>query len=415
MTATFVIAGAAFGQQDPGVRPGPAGAGAPLAGLTSGELAAFSAGLTAFMDTDGVADGLGPRFNLDGCGGCHAAPAVGGSSPDVNPQIAMATANAARNVIPPFLTQTGPVRAVRFRRNPDGTRDGGVHALFSIAGRADAPHGCVVPQEDFSNAANLAFRIPTPVFGLGLVEAIPDSTLQKNLAANTQIKQQLGIRGRFNTNGNDGTITRFGWKAQNKSLLIFAGEAYAVESGVTNELFPNERTEDPTCPPSRGPEDHADFALGQPADVLRFATFMKFLAAPAAAPPNPSVANGSALFNQIGCATCHTPALNTGPSSTAALSNKRVPLYSDLALHNMGPALADDIVQGAAGPPDWRTAPLWGLGKRRFLLHDGRTTNLVEAIEAHASPGSEAASVTGAYRGLNPQQKQDLLNFLRSL
>ena len=386
----------------------------PLPGLSAAELAAFNAGQSAFLEVDGVAKGLGPRFNLDGCAGCHAAPAVGGASPDINPQIAVASRNGARNVIPPFLTANGPIRVVRFRRNPDGSRDGGVHALFTVAGRSDAG-GCAVPQEDFSAIQNLTFRIPTPTFGLGLMEAIPDSALQRNLAANGQQKRQFGIRGFLNTNGNDGTVTRFGWKAQNKSALIFSGEAYAVESGVTNELFPNERTEHPTCVSSQSPEDHRDYATGDPGDIVHFATFMRFLAPPLPAPPTPSANNGSGVFNQIGCALCHTPVLNTGRSSVAALDNKPVPLYSDLAVHTMGSGLADDIVQGSAGPQDFRTAPLWGLGKRRFLLHDGRTTDLMQAIEAHASPGSEASAAVNNYHALPPGAKQDLLNFLRSL
>ncbi len=402
-------------QQDPGVRAGAAGAGAPLAGLTKAELAAFNAGLAAFRKVDGVADGLGPRFNLDSCGGCHAAPATGGSSPDVNPQVAVATANGARNSVPAFLAMNGPVRAVRFRRNTDGTRDGGVHALFTVAGRADTPRGCAVPQEDFSNFQNLAFRIPTPLYGLGLLEAIPDSALERNLDANAAAKQQLGIAGHFNRSANDGSISRFGWKAQNKSLLIFSGEAYAVESGVTNDLFPNARTEVPNCPPSASPEDHYNYETGEPGDVHAFTTFIKFLDAPAPAPPNQSISNGAGVFGQLGCAACHTPSLVTGPAATAALDSRRAALYSDLALHDMGTGLADDVVQGAAGPSEWRTAPLWGLGKRRFLLHDGRTADLMEAIEQHASSGSEANAVIGAYRALPARQKQDLLNFLRSL
>ena len=419
ITAAALTACSALAQRvtgDPGVRPGPPGAGNPIAGLTVGELAAFNAGLEAFRDVDGVADGLGPRFNLDGCGGCHAAPAIGGSSPDLNPQIAVASKLGARNTVPPFLTVNGPVREVRFRRNPDGSRDGGVHALFTVAGRADAA-GCAVPQENFSSPQNLSFRIPTPTFGLGLIEAIPDSALQRNLDSNRQLRQQLGIRGVLNTNGNDGTVTRFGWKAQNKSIMIFSGEAYAVESGVTNELFPNERTEHPTCTQSVSPEDHHDHGTGAQSDIALFTAFMKFLDAPRPAPPTASTTNGSAIFNQIGCALCHTPVLVTGSSSTAALSNKQVALYSDLALHNMGQTLADDIVQGLAGASDFRTAPLWGLGKRRFLLHDGRTTDLAEAIELHGArgSGSEASAVIDSFRALNQSQRQDLLNFLRSL
>src|SRR4029077_17234919 len=105
--------------------------------------------------------------------------------------------------------------------------DGGVHDLYTIAGRSDAP-GCTLAQPKFAQQLafnNVIFRIPTPLFGLGLVENTPDATLRANLAATQAARAQLGICGTFNTSGNDGTITRFGWKAQNKSLLVFAGEA----------------------------------------------------------------------------------------------------------------------------------------------------------------------------------------------
>jgi CxxC motif-containing protein (DUF1111 family) len=97
------------------------------------------------------------------------------------------------------------------------------------------------------------------------------------------------------------------------------------------------------------------------------------------------------------------------------LSNIEAKLYSDLLVHHMGTRLADDIVQGNAGPDEFRTAPLWGLGQRVFFLHDGRTQDLVEAIEQHASSGSEGGGVVSRYNHLNENQKQDLLNFLRSL
>jgi CxxC motif-containing protein (DUF1111 family) len=415
LVAAAIFSATGLSQVDPGVRPGPPAAGRPLPGLSVPENALFVKGQSTFSEVETVSSGLGPRFNLDSCAGCHARPALGGSSPDINPQIAVATSNGAHNSIPPFLTANGPVIEVRFRRNADGTPDGGVHSLFVITGRSDAPPGCNVVQDDYSNTGNLSFRIPTPVFGLGLVESIPDSALRQNLAANNALKRQLGIRGRLNISANDGTVTRFGWKAQNKSLAIFSGEAYNVEIGVTNELFPNEREDNAGCAVNPTPEDRTDPNTQQPSDVVVFSAFMRFLDAPQPAPTTASTQNGSALFQQIGCAACHTPILTTGTSYSAALSGKPVNLFSDLALHTMGSGLEDDIVQGNAGPQDFRTAPLWGLGQRTFLLHDGRTRDLVQAIQMHASPGSEANGVIQAFQSLAPQQKQDLLNFLRSL
>jgi len=345
----------------------------------------------------------------------------------VNPQVAVATLNGAANVVPFFITGNGPVLEARFKRNPDGSRDGGVHDLYVVTGRTDAP-GCNIAQPNFGNAAaqgNLIFRIPTPVFGAGLIEVIPDSAILANKNANVAAKTALGISGHENREGNAGTITRIGWKAQNKSLEIFSGEAYNVEQGVTNELFPNERDETPGCVFNPVPEDVINFELTNPvkviSDVSQFTNFMRFSAPPTPAPATTSTRNGLSLFNQIGCAHCHTPSLTTAAAAPAALGNKTVNLFSDLLVHHMGPGLADDIVQGNAGPDEFRTAPLWGLGQRIFFLHDGRTDNLLQAIQAHSSlsdgtfPASEANAVIANFNALIETKKQDILNFLRSL
>lgn len=402
--AFAAIAGA---QMDPGTRNGPALSGQPLRGLAPAEIQAFLQGRDAFNEIDDVRDGLGPRFNLDSCGGCHARPASGGSSPAVNPQLRVALKFGADNRIPNFIQQDGPVRVVRFRRTANGQPDGGVHNLFVVSGRSDAPANCKIQQPDFTQANNLSFRIPTPVFGLGLVEAISDSALRTNLAANAQAKRQAGVQGRFNVNGNDGTITRFGWKAQNKSLLLFSGEAYNVEVGVTNPLFPQEREEDPACATNPGIESAED--------ILEQSAFMRYLAPPVPPQASPATDRGRALFEQVGCALCHTATLITGQNVSPALSRQPVNLYSDLALHRMGANLDDGVTQGQAQGADWRTAPLWGLGDRIFLLHDGRTKDLADAIRQHDGPGSEGHQAVVNYNSLSGPQKQDLLNFLRSL
>jgi CxxC motif-containing protein (DUF1111 family) len=240
-----------------------------------------------------------------------------------------------------------------------------------------------------------------------------------NRDVNRDRKRALGIGGRENRNGNDGTITRFGWKAQNKSLVIFAGEAYSVEQGVTNELFPDERDQTPGCQFNATPEDHTKpevSGLESMGDSVLFAAFMRFLAPPVPDPGAPPAAvNGGNLFNTIGCAMCHTPSLTTGNHSSVALNNQKVNLYSDLLLHDMGRGLADDIAQGMASGREFRTAPLWGLGQRIFLLHDGRASDLMDAILEHAGAGSEANAVINNFTALPPNQKQDLLVFLRSL
>ena len=410
---------------DPGVRvdadPETPSAGGPVAGVTQSELQLWIDGLDEFEQVETVADGLGPRFNGLSCAECHSQPAVGGTSPAINPQIAAARAEGATNIVPSFVTLDGPVREARFIRGPDGKPDGGVHTLFTIQGRTDAP-GCVAPQDDFAGQlarGNVSFRIPTPVFGAGLMEAIPEAALLANQARFRLLKAALGISGKLNRNGNDGRATVFGWKAQNASLLMFAGEAYNVEQGVTSELFPQERNMTPGCAFVSVPNDITEGSEGVHSNVTLFAAFMRFHAPPTPSPDTPggapSIARGRAAFSLIGCALCHTPTLTTGEATSAALATQPVPLFSDLLCHDMGAGLADGITQGACGPREFRTAPLWGIGQRRFFLHDGRTADLVQAIKAHASAGSEATVVTGAFGRLASGAQQDVLNFLRSL
>jgi CxxC motif-containing protein (DUF1111 family) len=346
--------------------------------------------------------------------------------------------------MPSFISAHGPVREVRFVRNPDGTPDGGVHDLFTITGREGAD-GCTLAQPDFETQVanhNVIFRIPTPVFGAGLIEQIPDTAIIANQSANTGRKVQLGIKGRANfhlpgstisgttnNNGNDGTVARFGWKAQNKSLLLFAGEAYNVEMGVSNELFQSERDETAACQFKAVPNDFSHLEAAETFDAFsdteKFALFMRFAAPPVPSPDTPggtpSILRGKATFTNVGCPLCHTPSFTTGNTAVAALRNQPVNLYSDLLVHDMGPGLADGINQGQAGPRDFRTAPLWGLGQRYYFLHDGRTADLAQAIQAHQSGNvrfgnaSEANGVIAFYNLLPESQKQDLLNFLRSL
>src|SRR5580700_1556289 len=203
--------------------------------------------------------------------------------------------------------------------------------------------------------------------------------------------------------------------------------------GITNQLFPQERDETPGCLFNATPEDTLNFTTtSTPAsnpntavlsDIEAFADFMRMLAPPAPAPDTPSTVNGRASFAKIGCVHCHTPSFTTGKmiasgSSTIpsiALSNQTANLYSDLLVHHMGKGLADGITQGAAGPDEFRTAPLWGVGQRVFFLHDGRTTNLVEAIRDHKSRGSEANKVIEHFNRLTVQEQQELIDFLRSL
>ena len=482
------------GATDPGVRGGDPGAGGALPGLNDVERQYFDVAKEVFQEVDAGPDGLGPRFNLDSCSGCHSQPTIGGTSPATNPQVAVATLMGAKNVVPPFITANGPIREARFVRNRDGSPDGGVHGLFVITGRSDAP-GCNIAQPNFAAELarnNVVFRIPTPVFGLGLVENVSDGALEASLAANAQQKRALGISGRFNRNGNDGTIARFGWKAQNKSLLLFSGEAYNVEMGITNELFQNERNSDPACQFKVTPNDSTPLVSEETAsasasfqsDIDLFAAFMRFSAppTPASATATPvaqtapagqttgtatattgaasgttttavatatstlmasasadassvlpaaagsssaqssstassgaSVTRGGQVFSNVGCQACHTKTLTTEKSPLTGQSNVTIQPFSDFAVHEMGTGLADGVSQGSANGNEFRTAPLWGVGQRIFFLHDGRTKDLYEAIQQHASRGSEANTVINNYNLLSRDDKQSLLVFLRSL
>jgi CxxC motif-containing protein (DUF1111 family) len=462
--AVIAASGASFAQPpsaessvyDPGVRGGAPGAGGPLPGLGDitvnpaavPEVQFFNAAQGRFGEVDSVlppgtpghivdapagredGGGLGPSFNGNSCEQCHAFPATGGASGTVNPQVALASLDGATNTVPSFITSSGPIREARFITVPGtNTPDGGVHDLYVISGRKDAA-GCTAKQPNFNQAlqqGNVIFRIPISIFGDGLVEGTPDNVLVAD-SANAPGASANGIStGVFNHSGNDGTITRFGWKAQNKSLLMFAGEAYNVEQGVTSELFPNERNTAADCQFNPLPEDATVISTATPttpsgfafsdlsSDIINFAVFSRFLAAPTPAASTATTTLGRSQFINVGCASCHVTTHKTGQSIYTAQSGVTFTPYSDYALHDMGNGLEDDISQGQADGDQFRTAPLWGIGQRVFFLHDGRTSNIVKAIEEHASDGSKANPVIENFNNLSASNQQAIIYFLRSL
>jgi CxxC motif-containing protein (DUF1111 family) len=309
-----------------------------------------------------------------------------------------------------------------------------------------------LPPTDFAREyknGNLRFRIPLQLYGLGILDGIQDREILARHQATEAAREELGIHGTPNRSGNDGTITRFGWKAQNKSIMIFAGEAYNVEMGVTNDLFPQATDESPACTADKSEPN--DIFRNDPSDVRNqnffnplhelpdwqmFAVFMRFLDAPQPVSLTASAQRGQQLFGTdpgnpgIGCFACHTATMVTpARSETEALQNLTVHPYSDLLIHHMGKGLADDITQGLATGDMFRTTPLWGVGQRTFFLHDGRTNDLLKAIHAHHSAGgdcddsshspcygpSEANTVINRFNALSEADKQALLDFLRSL
>jgi Di-haem oxidoreductase, putative peroxidase len=521
-----VVAAPAFAQQDSGVRGGtnntagylqyqgipiphpPAMSANPATGatITANELALFQEGinragqLESTCDscadvTDGSAvtglgeldpifpqfhtnsNGLGARHNGDQCFVCHAQPTLGGSGGFLVPNPGQSTPQTPenpmfrlvplrfgkQNTVPSFELQYGPIREVRFQYNSDGSRDGGVHQLWTVKGitRDSTIPNCALTQPNFAaqySAGNTSFRIPLQIFGLGLIESIQDQTILASFNNTASQRSALGIAGHPNRSANDGTITRFGWKAQNKSITMFAGEAYNVEMGITNELFPTATEEDPNCQGPDKPEPNdvtrtaTDDSLNQSfnnplhilPDWMMFQVMMRFTDGPQpAANPSASAQRGQVVFNNIGCALCHTPQMMTAPvMNSAVLENRPVNLYSDLLVHHMGPGLADNIIQGAAGPDEFRTTPLWGVGQRLFFLHDGRTTDLLQAILQHYSAAgsvtvnvsllsgsclvlcldvtqsysaSEANGVVQNFKNLSASDQQAVLDFLRSL
>jgi CxxC motif-containing protein (DUF1111 family) len=360
--AVLFVAGMAFAQTDPGVQSGNRGTGAALSSVSanspSGILSFFTDGLARFQAVESVSgsptgnNGLGPRFNSNSCSSCHAQPTFGGTGAASNPE-AQFTSNgvAPGNITPSFVTPNGPTVEARFPFffNNNGSvnynaPNGGVEDLFTVTGRSDVGvcnNSATLPQPSFATAVaenNIIFRIPTPTFCSGLIENLDDSTLLNNQLAN--YNNYFGVAGTFNHNGNDGTISRFGWKAQNKSLHIFSGEAYNVEMGISNLLFPQDRPlpgEDqlqfglpPSCLNLSGtgyPEDTANPTATPNAavldDVSAFANFMRFLAPPPTGSvvlngqqvPANTISAGSSLFVSTGCSVCHNPTPGTTQAS----------------------------------------------------------------------------------------------------
>ncbi len=364
--------------------------GEPLAGITPREFEEFRLGLDDFLEVETAEEGLGPAFNGTSCAACHNVPAVGGVS-------AIAEVRAARRL------DDGAFEAVA----PEGES---LFHLFSVPGHACQP---TIPVE-----ANVIIRrVPIPLFGAGLVEAIDDDTLQQ--LADVQARGRDGITGRVAIVTDRGTgerrVGRFGWKAQHATLLAFGADAYRNEMGITNDLFPGElavgidEARMRVCDPIPDPEDVADQRTRR-RGIDNFASFMRFLAPISRGQSGGTASEGEAAFTAIGCANCHVPALQTGANANPLLHRQTVPLFSDLLLHDVG--TGDGIRQGAAEPGEIRTPALWGLRLRRPLLHDGSAATVDDAIARHAG---EAESARLRHARLSETQRAALRAFLMSL
>ena len=385
-SAVYVVA-LGFAASGQTVRPLP---GDPLPGIAGGDFEDFRLGLEDFTEVETVEDGLGPAFNGSSCAVCHSVPAIGGGG-------VVAEVRAARRNEQGEFVELAPT-------------SGSLFQIFSIPTHTCQP---VIPPE----ANVISRRVPIPLFGAGLVEAIPDDALLALDDAGDRNRDGISGRAAIITDIATGRrrVGRFGWKAQHATLLAFAGDAYRNEMGITNDLFPDElafgiSTEQmKLCDRIPDPEDQPDRRTRR-RGIDNFESFMKFLAPAGRGPIDDTVRAGEALFGAVGCAACHVPSLQTGPSPNGVFNRKVVPLFSDLLLHDIG--TGDGIRQEAAGPQEFRTPALWGLRLRRPLLHDGTAATIEDAIGVHAG---EATSSRARFLALPGDQRTALLAFLKSL
>ena len=372
-----------FAQQTP--QPGD-----PLAGLTPAEFEAFRLGLDDFLEVETAEEGLGPAYNGTSCSECHSIPAIGGIAP-------VTTVRAGQRLANGEFKDFDPARGSLFQ-------------LFSIP-----THGCqsVIPPE----ANVIARRVPIPVFGAGLVEAIADETIRA-LEDPSDLDGD-GVSGRAamvtDRASGDRRVGRFGWKSQVATLLEFSGDAYRNEMGITNDLFPEELTFNLSeaqlldCDPIAEPEDIPELGTGL-RGIDNFEAFMRFLGPPPRGPITSDVLAGEEVFRAVGCAMCHVPTLVTGSNLNPLFDRRSVPLFSDLLLHDIG--TGDGIRQADGEPEEIRTPALWGLRFRRPLLHDGSAATLTQALLRH---DREARPTMQRLRGVSPKARAELMAFLESL
>ncbi len=362
--------------------------GDPLGGLTRGQQARFVQGSRTFQRVFDPTNGLGPLFNANACAQCHEDPVVGGVGDEVEVH---ATRFSSPDSCDPLFAEGGPV--FELHATP----------LLQAHGITNDP----VP----ADANAVGHRSSPPLFGLGLVDGIPEVTILSREDPNGTNRH--GIRGHANRTI-DGRVGRFGRKADTAALIDFVVGAYHDEIGITSPQAPAEKTIDgQPVPPDTllGPEPN--IGTNEINDTF---TFVRFLAPP----PKPVFTNaqdrllarrGQRLFAELGCAVCHVPEMKTGRSDVGALNCKTAALYSDLLVHDMGPALAD-ICLGDAHPSEFRTEMLWGLRFQQQFLHDGSAKSVEEAIQRH---GGDAQKPADRFRALSDGDKKALLRFLGSI
>ena len=371
--------------------------GDPLPGLTAAQRQQFLDGKEAFEEVETADDGIGPVFNDVSCAACHNEPATGGGSSVLTTRFG----RRASGRFDPLINKGGPV----IQRQ-------GILGLqgFQFQGEVVPPEANVV-----------ARRRATPVFGFGLVDAVPDSGYLA--LAQFQAIFTPATAGRANMvldlRTGRTVVGKFGWKSGVANLLVFSGDAYKEEMGITTPGWVRDG-DGRIIDEENAPQGDASLLRFNPVaspnepdieDVILFTDFMTLLAPPPRGPITAAVERGENHFLNIGCANCHVPTLRTGPNDVRALDRVNFHPYSDFLIHDMG-SLGDGIEQGTGRGRDMRTQPLWGLRTQPFFLHDGRAATVEQAILGHAGQG---AASRNRFRDLTRRQKDDLLAFLNSL
>jgi CxxC motif-containing protein (DUF1111 family) len=344
------------------------------AGHTTAANDLVTQGAKLFVANFTPAQGLGPLYNRPSCVLCHGSPTTGGMGWD-GLGLVQRVGRFERGSFDPLIGAGGPV-----------ARE---HSIAEFGMPCDLTAG---PP---ASANLISIRNAPPLYGLGLIDRIPDAVIRAAAASSAAKGRAHIVRDAL---GNE-HVGRFGWKADTATLEQFVGEAFRNELGITNPIAPADLVS-----PGSGCGGQATAKLKDDGTMVRAVTAYIGSMPPPPSKVGPQHRDGQLLFWTIGCAACHTPTL---PSDGVD-----IPLYSDLLLHDLGPAMDDRVVQGEATGKDWRTTPLWGLGMRGRLLHDGRATNVPDAILAH---DGEAAATAKAFRQLTWHEQASLLAFLLAL
>ncbi|HUC62923.1 MAG TPA: di-heme oxidoredictase family protein [Alphaproteobacteria bacterium] len=413
----------------------------PLSPQSANPKAPFNLGRALFLRDWAIApgpepgfDGLGPLFSRLSCDGCHTRAGRGAppAGPDF-PMVSMILRLSAPGEGPHGGPRPDPVYGYQLDRNavPGVPPEGFATVTYrEIEGHyADGePYTLRKPEIHYSHMAfgplasdaMVSARVAPALVGLGLLEAVP----AKNIEALAREEAKGGlVHGRPNyvwdVEARAMRLGRFGWKANEPSLVQQIAAAFNLDLGLTNPLYP---TDDCTAVETAC-RAAADAAPRHPKIGRDFVDAVAAYVAELAPPPqrdanDPEVRRGATLFGSAGCIACHRPRLETADDSELGLRKQAIHPYTDLLLHDMGPGLADGRPDYAASGRDWRTAPLWGIGLipavngQRTLLHDGRARTLAEAILWH---GGEAAASKEAFRDMTRDERKALIAFLDSL